>query len=176
MKPKAESTPDDDAGRGPGRLSTTQYLRYFSVGMFVGLATVAMREVIAALLPSDTPMFYSISIIVVYAFGIALSFQMQRRITFGGTQANQATRQRVSRFFAVAIGGALATWLLALVLRYGLGFDGIFGRYGPTAAFIIAAVAASVLTYALNALLVFAPDSAASSQSGQPEPNLPEQR
>lgn len=174
MKPAPKPTPHD-AGRRPVHLNTTQYFQYFAVGVFVGLATVAVREVIAALLPSDTPIFYSISIIVVYAFGVGLSFQMQLRITFGGAKANQPNLQRVSRFITVAIGGALATSLLALALRYGLGFDGIFGRYSPTAAFIIAAVATSGITYAVNALLVFAPSSPPLAASPQSASQLPEQ-
>ena len=51
-------------------LSFHQYKRFFLVGTGVGLLAIAFRELIAAALPADTPLFYSISVVVVYGFGI----------------------------------------------------------------------------------------------------------
>lgn len=145
----------------PARLSTRQYSSYLLVGVFVGLVTVGLREVIGALLPADTPFYYSVSIVVVYAIGILLSFVMQRLLTFKSTMACSLIGDlpRLGRFIVVAGIGAGATWLIALGLRYGLAFDTIFGRYGASMAFGVAAVVASLITYSLNATVVFVADS-----------------
>jgi len=135
-------------------LSFHQYRRFFLVGTVVGLLAIALRELIAAALPADTPLFYSISVIVVYVFGIVLSYVLQHRFTFKVSLGNSNWR-RLASFIAVALIGALTTWLLSLVFRYELGFDRIFGHLSGSMAFAVAAVTSSVLTYTLNALLVF---------------------
>jgi putative flippase GtrA len=135
-------------------LSLEQYGRFFIVGTIVGLLAIALRELIAAVLPADTPKYYSISIIAVYVFGILLSYVLQHRITFRES-IEESTWRRLTSFIAVALIGALTTWLLSLSLRYGVGFDNIFGRLSGSLAFAIAAVSSSVLTYVLNALIVF---------------------
>ena len=135
-------------------LSFHQYRRFFLVGTVVGLLAIALRELIAAALPADTPLFYSISVIVVYVFGIVLSYVLQHRFTFKVSLGNSSWR-RLGSFIAVALLGALTTWLLSLVFRYELGFDRIFGQLSGSMAFAVAAVTSSVLTYTLNALFVF---------------------
>jgi putative flippase GtrA len=140
--------------KGPVPLSLDQYRRFFLVGTVVGLLAIALRELVALGLPADTPTYYSISVITVYAFGIVLSYVLQHRITFKA-DLRKSTWRRLSAFITVALVGALASWLLSLSLRYGLGFDKLFGRLSGSLAFAVAAVSSSVLTYALNALFVF---------------------
>jgi putative flippase GtrA len=135
-------------------VSLSEYGRFVVVGAVVGLLAIALRELIAVTLPADTPTYYSISVIAVYVFGIVLSYVLQHRITFRVSLGESNWRVLIS-FVGVALIGALATWLLALLLRYGLAFDRIFGRLSGSLAFAVAAVSASTVTYALNALFVF---------------------
>ena len=135
-------------------LSFHQYKRFFLVGTGVGLLAIAFRELIAAALPADTPLFYSISVVVVYGFGIVLSYVLQHHFTFKISLGESNWRRLIS-FIAVALVGASTTWLLSLAFRYELGFDRVFGQLSGTMAFAAAAVTSSVFTYTLNALLVF---------------------
>jgi len=135
-------------------LSFDQYRRFFLVGTVVGLLAIALRELIAAALPADTPLFYSISVVVVYVFGILASYVLQHRFTFE-VSLTKSDRRRFMTFIGVSLIGAVATWLLALVFRYELGVDQVFGQLSGSMAFAAAAVSSSILTYTLNALLVF---------------------
>jgi putative flippase GtrA len=150
------STPDQSivSAKAAIPLSLAQYKRFFLVGTAVGLLAIALRELIAAALPADTPLFYSISVIVVYVFGILLSYVLQHRFTFKVSLRKSNWRRLIS-FICVALIGALATWLLSLIFRYELGFDRTFGLLSGSLAFAVAAVSSSALTYTLNALLVF---------------------
>jgi len=93
-------------------------------------------------------------VVVVYIFGILTSYVLQHRFTFKVSLA-QSNRRRLISFIAVALIGALVTWLLSLIFRYELRFDSTFGSLSGSMAFAAAAVSSSVLSYALNALLVF---------------------
>jgi putative flippase GtrA len=104
------------------------------------------------LLPADTPVFYSLSVIIVYAIGILLSFLLHQRYTF---RIRSSSGRGLGLFFAVALGGAGLTWLLSVLLRYGLAFDALFGELGGTTAFALAALLSSLATYAANGRLVF---------------------
>jgi putative flippase GtrA len=135
-------------------LASAQFATYIAVGIIVGLITVGLRALLAALLPSDTTVFYSVSVVAAYSVGVCMSFALQRRITFSRTDVHQVGRT-FRLFVGVAVVGALATWALALVFRYVLLFDEVFGSLGATAAFVMAALSASVLTYTLNSRVVF---------------------
>ena len=135
-------------------LSFRQFRRFFLVGTVVGVLAIALRELIAAALPADTPLFYSISIVGVYIFGILTSYILQRRFTFKLGPEESSGRRLIS-FIAVALIGALSTWLMSLIFRYGLDFDRTFGHLSGSMAFAAAAVSSSALTYTLDALLVF---------------------
>ena len=148
--PKQQTAPD---ARTIG-LSLDQYGRFFLVGTVIGLLAIALRELIAAALPVDTPTYYSISVIAVYVLGILLSYVLQHRITFK-VRLGESNWRRLISFIAVALVGAFATGLLSLSFRYSLGFDRMFGRLSGALAFAVAAVSSSVLTYSLNALIVF---------------------
>jgi putative flippase GtrA len=134
--------------------SLVQYARFLVIGFIVGVIAIVLRELIGRALPADTPGYYSLSVIVVYAIGILLSFALHSRYTFE-VKAAALRCDGLVPFTAVALVGALATWLVSLVCRYGLGFDRLFGDLAGSAAFAVGAVAASLLTYSLNAHLVF---------------------
>ena len=154
MSTPATPPQDKPPRRFGDRLSFQQYVRFLVVGLIVGVIAVALRELITRALPADTPAYYSLSVIVVYAGGILLSFALHSRYTFGvGPRVDSSAG--LAPFTAVALVGALATWLVSLICRYGLGFDRLFGDVSGSAAFAVGAVAASLLTYSLNAHMVF---------------------
>lgn len=141
-------------GRQASRLSLGQYGLYVLVGVAVGLVTVVLREIFSRTLTGDSALGYSVSVVSAYGVGILLSFFLQRRVTFaqGPTDARAGD---LALFGMVAIAGAVLTWTLAMVFRYALQFDHWFGVHGATAAFVLAAILASVLTYSINATVVF---------------------
>jgi putative flippase GtrA len=133
-------------------VSIRQYGRYTVVGAVVGFITIGLREIAGWLLPADNPQFYLFSVVLAYAFGIVLNYLLQRALTF--RYASPDGRQ-LTFFVIVALIGAIATALLALVFRYGLPLDLWWGRWSPALAFAAAALASSLLTYWLNAQFVF---------------------
>ncbi|MFH0342966.1 MAG: GtrA family protein [Chromatiales bacterium] len=160
----AEKRPSDG-----NRHRLSQYARFLAVGLLVGILAIVLREAMARALPTDTLGFYSLSIIAVYALGILLSFFLHWRYTFR-IKANHADLRKLASFFVVALTGASVAWLLSLVCRYVLDFDVLFGHLGASAAFAVGAVAASLLTYTLNARRVFRLDSTVSKPERSPSP------
>jgi putative flippase GtrA len=136
-------------------LSLGQYARFLLVGGFVGIVTVACRELLGYLLHADTQRTYSISIVGAYAVGMALSFLLNHRFTYGGQRAGKRSWRKFVRFVAVALTGLLATWALSLALRYGLQLDALLGPAAKLIAFATATVLSSGLTYPLNSWFVF---------------------
>jgi putative flippase GtrA len=142
---------------GMRRLSyfvSAEFATYVAVGIVVGLITVGLRAIFAALLPKDTAFFYSVSVVAAYAVGVCISFALQRRITFSRATVDQAAKC-FGLFVGIAMIGTIATWAMSLMFRYVLLFDSLFGDLGATAAFVLAAVLTSMLTYSLNAKIVF---------------------
>ena len=136
------------------KLSLGQYARFFLVGAAVGLSAIALRELIALALPSDTPVYYSASVLIVYTIGIAASYILHHGFTFRSDD-NLRNPAVFLPFVTVALAGAASTWGLSLLFRYGLGFGELFGPLGASAAFALATLISSLVTYTLNALLVF---------------------
>lgn len=136
------------------RLSMHQYLRFFLVGATVGILAILLREIVARMLPADSPLYYSLSVIAVYAIATFLSFALHRRYTFRLKPSPNPGRQMML-FVAVVLAGAASTWLLSLVLRYGLTFDMYFGDLAGAAAFALATLLSSLMTYAANGRYVF---------------------
>jgi putative flippase GtrA len=132
-----------------------QYSRFIVVGGLVAVITIACRELIGYLLGPDTPLLYSMSVVAAYGLGIVLSFVLNRQFTFGSKSGYGWSR--FGRFVAIAIFGMFLTWLLSIALRYGLRLQSVFGDASAGIAFATAAFLSSVLTYPLNALLVFGP-------------------
>jgi putative flippase GtrA len=124
------------------------------VGGVVGLITVGIRILIGRWLGADTPIYYSLSVVLAYAVGIALSFSLNRQFTFRGDNATYSW-SHLSRFVAIAVLGMILTWLFSLALRYGLRLEALIGHHAATTAFVAAALLSSAITYPLNARLVF---------------------
>jgi putative flippase GtrA len=135
-------------------LSLGQYARFMFVGGFVGVVTVACRELLGHILHADTPQAYSLSVVAAYAIGLVLSFLINHRFTYNGPAAQRNWR-KFAQFVAVALVGMLITWALSLALRYGLRLDALIGSLAKPVAFATAALASSALTYPLNSLFVF---------------------
>ena len=135
-------------------MSWAQYGRFIFIGALVGLLTVAVRELIGAILPGDSPVSYSVSILIAYSLGILSSFELNRRFTF---RSSTASRQRdgLPLFILCALVGMGCTWLLTLLIRYGLSLDAVIGRAARTVAFAIATLLASFVNYFLSARFVF---------------------
>ena len=110
------------------------------------------------LLPADTPVYYTISMVLAYGLGIVINFTLQHSITFRMRREDKNARM-FTGFVLVAIAGAGVTALVALSLRYLGNFDLLFGTYSGTAAFVAGNIAASVVTYWLNARHVFVPET-----------------
>ena len=134
-------------------MSFGQYARFLVVGAFVGVVTVGCRELIGHLLVVDNRQTYSLSIVLAYAIGIALSFLLNQRFTFGGS--TQRSWSRFAGFVALALLGMALTWLFSLLLRYGLHLDTLLGEHARMAAFAGGALLSSALIYPLNSLFVF---------------------
>jgi putative flippase GtrA len=124
------------------------------VGALAGLLTIGLRELIALALPSDTPLYYSLSVLIAYALGTLASYVLHHGFTFQSSHDLHNVTVFLS-FVVVGVVGAASTWALSLFFLYSLDFGGLFGRLGGAAAFAFAALLSSVLTYMLNALLVF---------------------
>ncbi len=121
-------------------MSFGQYTRFLVVGAFVGLVTLGCRELIGHLLVVDNQRTYSVSVTVAYAIGIALSFLLNHRFTFG---AGARSWSKFGKFVAIALVGLLSTWLLSLALRYGLHLDAFIGSWARVTAFAVATVLSS---------------------------------
>jgi putative flippase GtrA len=141
-------------------VSLTQYARFLTIGGIVGLITIGCRELIAYLLPSDTPVFYSLSVVCANSIGTAISFVLNRRYTF--SSSNVTGWSRFAGFAAIAALAMFSTWLLSIALRYGLQLDTLFGDLAAGVAFAVATLLSSLITYPLNASVVFRPDSRSS--------------
>jgi putative flippase GtrA len=134
-------------------MSLAQYSRFLVVGGIVGVLTICCREVIAYILGSDTPVLYSVSVVCAYGIGIATSFFLNSRFTF--TASGGFKWAKFARFTAIALLGMLSTWLLSLTLRYTLKLHVVFGDASAGIAFAIATLLSSMITYPLNAAVVF---------------------
>jgi putative flippase GtrA len=135
----------------------SQYARFLAVGALVGGVTVGLRELIARLLAVDSAWCYSLSVVLAYLVGIVLSYILNRRLTF--RQVGASTDPSAFAFFAaIALLGTFCTWAFSLLLRYGAHFNALLGGFAAAAAFALAAVISTLITYPLNARFVFRPD------------------
>ena len=138
-------------------LSFRQYVIYFLVGSFVGVLAVIARELFA-LITGDAPVWFFLSVIVVYLLGILLSFFLHNKITFGAGKLIPIRRtygRHFRNFVFIAVLSAVLVGLLSSALRYQLGFDSMFGVYSAAMAFIVSSLLISVASYYLNARFVF---------------------
>lgn len=141
------------------------YSRFFAIGTALGVATVAAREVLGRLIP-DTPLGYWSSVVIVYAAAMAIGYRLQGRYAFGFDASyltDRGGRWRFARFATVAATGSILTAVLAVALRYGTPLGSLTASVAGAASFALAAVATSVVTFALNRRFVFDASAVVSS-------------
>ncbi|CAA0111856.1 Uncharacterised protein [Halioglobus japonicus] len=132
------------------------YLKYLFIGAVVGIASIIGREIIAVFLPADTPEYYALSVFIVYALGILASYTGHRKVSFSHVDMEgQSTASSMTWFTVIAVVGLLCATVLSVCIRYLLPIQGVFGAYSATAAFAIATVITSVITFTLNARHTF---------------------
>jgi len=132
------------------------YCRYFVVGAIVSVTAIVAREIIGFMLPSDTQIYYVLSVLIVYAGGIIMSFAGHYRVTFSHIRQKQKLMTSIFSFTLIAFVGMIVTALLSYVIRYNLDLGFIPGKYSAAISFGIATVVASLITYTLNARYTFA--------------------
>ncbi|WP_431820004.1 GtrA family protein [Burkholderia sp. F1] len=133
-------------------LPLRQYLRFLAVGGFVALCTVAFREFLGWMLPSETAGF-TISVILAWAAGTVLSYFLQKRITFNAARGKRAV---FAKFCVVsALSGAMCA--LASNLFY-LMVHALSPALAHTIAFVLGSLVASLLSFALYRTQVFSED------------------
>jgi len=135
------------------RLSVTQYSVYFIIGSIVAVIAVILREGIAWLI-GDSPLYYMLSVAIVYIIGTLLSFILHRFITFKEKHVPFSFK-KFYIFTVVAMLGMLLTAAVSAMFRYILYFDLIFLSYSGTISFCVAALLTSVISYYLNARFLF---------------------
>ncbi|MCK5720709.1 MAG: GtrA family protein [Thiomargarita sp.] len=136
------------------KIDLKEFPIYFLVGSFVGVTAVLAREIVI-LITQDTPIFYFVSVILVYFFGIILGFFMHKRFTYKIVTKEDTTQVNFFNFVGIALLGMLLTGFFSLALRYGLDFDIFIGNYAGSVAFILAALLTSVITYYLHSRFSF---------------------
>src|SRR5690606_34253620 len=94
-----------------------------------------------------------VSVGAAYTAGILLSFALNSGLTFRQRRGERRLRA-LPRFAAIALLGLGTTSALSLALRYGLALDAVLGSLADAAAFVAAALCASVLAYSLTARFV----------------------
>ena len=131
------------------------YCKYFLVGAVVGITAILVREVIAFLLPADTPFFYGLSVVLVCIGGIVAAYIGHLKVTFSHVDCPLHAFIPTLNFTLIAILGLVTTTLLSLALRYILPLELVVGEFKPTVAFALATIIASFITYPLNARFTF---------------------
>jgi len=132
------------------------YCKYFIIGLFVGIAAIISREFIGALLPDETPLFYGLSVIVIYIGGTILSYIGHRTVTFVHVKSPQGTAISLLKFIITSVIGGIVTTTLSIFFLYGLPLELLAGKFSPAVAFGLAAIVASFVTYYINAVYTFA--------------------
>ena len=136
-------------------MTSRPYVRYLVVGGIVGLLAIAAREILAYMLPDDSPGYFLLSVISIYAGGIIASFYGHFHVSFSHVKDKSATLTSMVKFSLVALAGMGVTATLSYLIRYNLGLETVFGPLLPSFAFGMAALTASLLTYSLNARYIF---------------------
>lgn len=132
------------------------FFKYLVIGAVVGIAAIIGRELIAMLLPSDTPEYYALSVSVVYAFGILSSYVGHRKVSFSHVDMNgQSTAASMTAFTGIAILGLVCTTGLSVCIRFFFPIMEVFGSYAGAASFAFGALITSIITFSLNARYTF---------------------
>lgn len=133
----------------------TQYLKYAFIGAVIALFAILMRELIGAFLP-QTKFYYILSILIVYAIGIFLSFELQQKFTFKKVDKR---KNKIIIFFVIAICVAFLSSCLSYFIRYFTNIEVYVGEsLSATLSFSISVVFCSFLSFVLNKKMVFSED------------------
>jgi putative flippase GtrA len=133
----------------------SRYPTYFIVGGGVTLVVVILRDIIGRLFKQSAWEFV-LSIIIVYPFGVILSYICQSRFTF----TNQRMRLRsfkyeFTTYTIVQLVGMGTAIVFSLLFDWLLSPLPISPKIRNTIAFIIASLIASVVTYTVSKMHIF---------------------
>ncbi len=131
------------------------YCMYFLIGSMVGALAIFAREILASLLPADTPGYYLLSVILVYSGGIFASYYGHRKVTFGHRKLTHVTVKSVCTFTIIAILGLIITAVLSAFIRYEISMATVVERHKPALSFALAIIISSALTFSLNNIFTF---------------------
>jgi putative flippase GtrA len=132
-----------------------QYFIYCIVGAVIGLTAVIVRELLDCILPSEIPLYYGLSVMIVYAGGIIAGYYAHSKYTFRKRTVAGLHGRSFLVFILIAVFGMFLTAALALMFMYVLDFNRIFQQAGAAISFVIAVVLVSVVTYGLNVRFTF---------------------
>lgn len=133
----------------------SRYPIYFIVGGFVTLVTIVLRDAIGRFLQGSA-WEYIISIAIVYTVGIVLSYFLQSHFTFKTNKNNSRSfKYKFTYYTIVQLVGMGVTIVFSLLIRYLLFPLTIVSQFRDTVAFIIASLAASIVTYGVSKIFIF---------------------
>jgi len=133
----------------------SKYPAYFVVGGFVTLVTIVVRDLIGRFL-YRSELEYILSIVIVYSFGIVLSYFLQSRFTFRThTKQTRSFKYKFSYYTLIQMVGMGVTIGFSLLFRHILALMTITAQFRDTIAFIIASLIASIVTYTVSRMHIF---------------------
>jgi len=128
-----------------------QYIRFATVGAFIAISAILLREIVAALLPPGNYRF-STSIVIVWSLGILLSFYLNRAYTFASKSSGWTS---LARFSIIAIAAGLLCVVISNMTLEVLAHVLPSLAYRETIAFIVGNLLASIASFAAYRRLVF---------------------
>lgn len=134
------------------RRHLTQYIRFSIVGTAVAIIAVAVREIVAGLLPPSAYRF-TISIAIVWTMGILFGFHLNRSYTFPSEAKRRAS---LARYSLISIAAGVLCVTISNVLLDGLTSSLPTLAHRETIAFVIGNLLASITSFVAYRLLVFA--------------------
>ena len=133
-----------------------KYSKYALVGFAVTVIAIGVRELAGALLPSDTPAYYTLSIFIAYICGFFLSYLGHKFISFNHVEQLAFNHARsMIAFLLIALLGMLATILVSLTVRYLLPIDNYLCGWADSFAFSVGILMSSIGTFWLNRAYTF---------------------
>lgn len=134
-----------------------QYFKYAIIGAIIALFAIVTRELIGSFLP-QTRFNYVLSILIVYAIGIFLSFELQQKFTFNKVDSHKR-KSKIVIFFVIAILIAILSSSLSYYIRYYINIEKYINKdFSAALSFSISVVICSVLSFILNKKIVFNED------------------
>jgi putative flippase GtrA len=133
----------------------SRYPVYFVVGGFVTLVSIVLRDMIGRFLQGSDG-GYVMSVAIVYAVGLILSYFLQSRFTFQTQKKKtRSFKYKFTYYTLVQLVGMGVTIVSSLLIRYLLFPLTILAQFRDTIAFVIASLIASVVTYGVSKIYIF---------------------